>query len=233
MADLLIGIEVEPALAAVVLRTAVPGDRQGLQAAVRERDQVLLQRIDAEGVFHLERGELAIGPVRLDEEPAVLAEKAGWHAVVLKARIVEVAQHRLFGGMLHRALVLRGAPQLRLGAVAAGARLAAHEGSRRGGVRASAAGPGVGSVTGQSVKRQPPSEHDHRRGRGCKPELGCRPSGRGCGVRRAHGRHLPRSAARGRFASVTRHCHRSWRETSPGCALASRTRRCASSRSSC
>src|SRR3954447_5770147 len=146
VADLLMGIEVEPALAAVVLRSAVPGDRQRLQAAVRERDQVLLQRLDAEGVFHLERGELSIGSVGLDEEPAVLAEKAGWHAVVLKARIVEVAQHRFLGGMLHRALVLRGAPQLRLGAVAAGARLAAHEGGRRGGVRASAAGPGVGSV---------------------------------------------------------------------------------------
>ena len=94
VADLLVGIEVEPALAALVLRPAVPGDRQRLQAAIRELDQVLLQRIDAEGVFDLERGELAVGAVGLDEELAVLAEKAGAHAVVVEARIVEVAQHR-------------------------------------------------------------------------------------------------------------------------------------------
>jgi hypothetical protein len=77
MADLLIGVEVEPALAAFVLGAAVPGDGQGLQPAIRELDQVLLQRIDAEGVFHFKRGELAIRSVGLDQEPAVLAKKSG------------------------------------------------------------------------------------------------------------------------------------------------------------
>ena len=53
--DLLVRIEMEPALAALVLRPAVPGERQRLQAAVGKLDQILLQRIDAERVLDLER----------------------------------------------------------------------------------------------------------------------------------------------------------------------------------
>ena len=121
------GIEVEPALAALVLRPAVPGDRQRLQAAIGKLDQVLLQRIEAEGVLDLERGELAVGAVGLDEELAVLAEEARAHAVIVEARVVEIAEHRFLGRVVHRVLVLRGAPQLRLRPVAAGAGLAADE----------------------------------------------------------------------------------------------------------
>ena len=131
MPDLLVRIEVEPALAALVLRPAVPGERQRLQAAVGELDQILLQRIDPERVFDFERGELAVGAVGLDQEFSVLAEEAGMHAVIIEARIVEIAEHRLVGGMLHGKLVLRAAPKLRFGAVAAGAGLAADEGGRR------------------------------------------------------------------------------------------------------
>ena len=58
--DLLVRIEMEPTLATLLLRTSVPGDRERLQPSVREFDEILLQRIDPEGVFHLERGELAI-----------------------------------------------------------------------------------------------------------------------------------------------------------------------------
>src|SRR5262249_46071967 len=52
--DLFVGIEMEPALSALLLGAAIPGDRQRLQAAVRQFDQVLLQGIDAEGVLNLE-----------------------------------------------------------------------------------------------------------------------------------------------------------------------------------
>ena len=75
VADLLVRIEVEPALAALVLRPAVPGDRERLQPAVGKFDQILLQRIEAERVFDLERGELAVRPVGLDEELAVRRKK--------------------------------------------------------------------------------------------------------------------------------------------------------------
>ena len=104
---------------------AVPGDRQRLQPAVGEFDEVLLQRIDAEGVFHLERGELAVRTVGLDQELSVLAEEARMHAVIVEAGIVEIAEHRFVGRVVHRVLVLRAAPKLRLRLVAAGAGLAA------------------------------------------------------------------------------------------------------------
>ena len=69
--DLLARIEMKPALPALLLRPAVPGDRERLQPAVRKFDEILLQRIDAEGVFHLERRELAVRPVGLDEKLAL------------------------------------------------------------------------------------------------------------------------------------------------------------------
>ena len=51
--DLLVGIEVEPALAALLLRPRVPGEAQRLEAPAREGDQILLQRVDAERVVDL------------------------------------------------------------------------------------------------------------------------------------------------------------------------------------
>src|SRR5208282_6346724 len=48
MPHLLVGVEVEPALTALVLRAAVPGDRERLQTTVGKLNQVLLQRSDAE-----------------------------------------------------------------------------------------------------------------------------------------------------------------------------------------
>jgi hypothetical protein len=44
--DVGVGIQVEPALAALRARARVPGERQRLDAPVVERHQVLLQRRD-------------------------------------------------------------------------------------------------------------------------------------------------------------------------------------------
>src|SRR5262249_8746299 len=126
--DLLVGIEMEPALATLLLRAGVPGDREGLQPAVREFDEILLQRVDAEGVFHLERSELAVRAIGLEQEFPILAEEAGLHAVMTEARIVEIAMHRCVGRMLHGEPMLRRAPKLRLRLMAVGAGLAADEG---------------------------------------------------------------------------------------------------------
>jgi hypothetical protein len=40
--DSLVWIKVKPALAAVVLRTRIPGDRERLQPAIGKLDQILL-----------------------------------------------------------------------------------------------------------------------------------------------------------------------------------------------
>jgi len=91
--DFLVRIEVKPALAALLSRAAVPGNRERLQPAVRKFDEILLQRIDAEGVLHLERGEFAVRAVGLDKKFPVLAEEAGLHAVIIEASLVKIAEH--------------------------------------------------------------------------------------------------------------------------------------------
>ena len=74
-ASLLVGIEVEPALAAGRLRPRVPGDAEGLQAAARHLHQILLQRRDAQGEGDLELAGLAVGPVGAHEEPCRRGER--------------------------------------------------------------------------------------------------------------------------------------------------------------
>ena len=108
--DLLVRIEMEPALAALLLRPAVPGERQRLQASVGKLDQILLQWLDAERVLDFKRRQPAVGPVGFDEKLPILAEEAGSHAVMVDSRIAEIAEHRFVVCMLHGKLVLRAAP---------------------------------------------------------------------------------------------------------------------------
>ena len=110
--ELAIRVEVEPALPALCLGTRVPGDAERLQSPPGQLDQVLLQRMDAERVLDLEVGERAVRSVGVDEEPTVATEEAGRDAGVREARVGEVAEHRLLGRLLHRAVVMRAAPRL-------------------------------------------------------------------------------------------------------------------------
>ena len=171
--DVLVGIEVEPALAALVLRPRVPGERERLHAAVGEFDEILLQRIEAEGVFHLEGRELAVRPVGLDEELAVLAEEARLHAVIVEARVGEVAEHRGVGRMSHGVAVLGRVPQRRLAAMAAGAGLAADEGrvppQPRCGTRTA---PRAGRRSRDRARRRPRAEARQRPRRGSRSRAG-------------------------------------------------------------
>src|SRR5262249_53092589 len=121
----------KPALTAALLRPTVPGERQRLQPTVGELDQVLLQGIHTEDVLHLKGGELAVGAVGFDQKFPVLAEETGTHAVMVEARVVEIAEHGLVGRVLHGALMLRCAPELRLRLVAADAALATDKSGRR------------------------------------------------------------------------------------------------------
>ena len=95
------GIEVEPALAALILGPRVPGDAQRLQAAVGKGDQILLQRIDAEGVADLELAGPAVRPVGGDVEFAVALEEARGDVALGEAGTIEVAEHGRGGGLLH------------------------------------------------------------------------------------------------------------------------------------
>ena len=104
--DLLIGVEMKPALAALVLRPAVPGDGERLYPAVGKFDQVLLQGIDAECVFHFEGRKFAVGTVGLDEEFVILFEKAGMNAKIVEPGIIEIAKYGSGGSVLHGMPVL-------------------------------------------------------------------------------------------------------------------------------
>ena len=66
MADELVRVEVEPALAPFRLRPGVPADGEGLEPPPGEADQVLLERPDPEGVGDLELLERPVGAVRPD-----------------------------------------------------------------------------------------------------------------------------------------------------------------------
>src|SRR5262249_40922742 len=132
--DVFVGIEMKPTLAALLFRARVPGNRQCLHPTIGEFNEILLQRIDAECVLDLEGGELAIRSVGFDEILSVFAEETGKHAVIVEARIVEIAEHKSFCRVLHRTLMLRAVPQRRLRAMTAGAGLATHEARFTGGV---------------------------------------------------------------------------------------------------
>ena len=110
VADLLMRIEMEPALAAFALRARVPGKRERLDAPVGKLDEILLQGIEPERVFHFEGSELAVSAVSLHEELAVLAVEARMHAEIVEARVVEVTEHALLGRMRHGVLMLRAVP---------------------------------------------------------------------------------------------------------------------------
>lgn len=65
-------VQVEPALPPRGLGARVPADVQRLKASVRKTDEVLLRRIDAEGLGDFVVVKLSFGAVGSGEELAVM-----------------------------------------------------------------------------------------------------------------------------------------------------------------
>ena len=179
--DLIVRIEVEPALAAPRFRPSVPGDRQGLQPAVRKFNQVLLQRLDAERVLDLEVRQLPIGAIRVHEVPCRRAERRS-----TRRRRSETAPPRSHRGRsqavaaLHRPRVSRALPCGVGVAVAARRRPRC----RRSGRQPSRAEPGRQPLAArQSAAARPQRRHQipavaaHQNGE--KTSANPRPRGRG------------------------------------------------------
>ena len=120
--DALVGVQVEPAL---LLR--IPGHGERLQAAPGKGHEVLLERIDAKGVVHLELGRLPVLTLGFDHVTAVSAEEAGAGAVARETDVAKVSEHALVRRGLHRGVVMGPLPGLEGARVAAAARLAADE----------------------------------------------------------------------------------------------------------
>ena len=123
--DLLVGIEVEPPLAPGRRRSRVPGDRQRLQTAAGKLDEVLLQRLDAEGVGDAIVGQIAVGTVRAHPELVVAPAERADDALVLEPGGVEIGENRRDRGVLPRQGVMVAAPEVVLPLVAGAAGRAA------------------------------------------------------------------------------------------------------------
>jgi hypothetical protein len=73
--ELLLRVEVEPALPADVLRPTVPGKAQSLVAPAGKGDEVLLERGHPKGIGHCVVVELPVRPLGAHEELAVAPEE--------------------------------------------------------------------------------------------------------------------------------------------------------------
>ena len=106
--------EVHPPLASLGLGPRVPREAERLEPAARKRNQILLQRLHAEGVRDLELARLAVGAVRPDQELPIAPREGRRHAAMSEHRVSEVAEHGLLVGGLHRQGMVRAAVRLRL-----------------------------------------------------------------------------------------------------------------------
>ncbi|MGR9099208.1 MAG: hypothetical protein ACU826_01445 [Gammaproteobacteria bacterium] len=121
----------EPASTSLFLRAAVPSDGKGLQAPTVQLDQILLQRENAEGVFDFEFARFSVRSVGTHHKSAVPAEKPRDPTVLTDFGIVEIAEHRFFGRLLHGEIVMRTLPKPVMFGVATDAGFASDETGRR------------------------------------------------------------------------------------------------------
>jgi len=101
MVDFLIRIEMEPALSALCLCAAIPGNRQCLQATIGEGDQVLLQRIMTEGVGDWKFSLFSIGTISAYILSIIAAEKFSDDAISIKSDGIEITEHTDIIGLRH------------------------------------------------------------------------------------------------------------------------------------
>src|SRR5262249_9614611 len=99
--DALVGVQVKPASAASLLRARIERESKRLQMAVPDVDQILLQRLDPEGVLHFvdaPAARLASLAARnalgLDLVARFTAPKTGGLAEIPSDLVREIAEHR-------------------------------------------------------------------------------------------------------------------------------------------
>ena len=117
----------EPPLTAFFLGARVPTDVQGLVAATRKLDEVLLQWFVPECVVDWILRGGTTGIWCFYEEAFPFLVEGGFHIEVRELHVVEVSQDRLGVGLLHGEVVIAPMPLLSLGLVAFGTALGADE----------------------------------------------------------------------------------------------------------
>ncbi len=109
--DALARVEVEPALASLLGRTGVPADSERLVASVRQLDEVLLQRGEAEDVVDRVVGPGPVRTVGEDEVAPALPVETGGDPGVGELRVREVPEDRRLRRLLHGEVVVRAPPE--------------------------------------------------------------------------------------------------------------------------
>ena len=212
--DRFLRIEVEPALPAFLRRARVPHHVQRLIAAAREGDEVLLERVHAEGVRDLVVVHRAVGAVRVDEELAVARGEGARDAEVRVLRALEIPQHGCGGGRLHREVVVRAAPERILLRVACGARGAADE-RRVGRVPRGASPSGRGRIAPHRDRAGDEQQRHRDDDRAPRPR-GARGRRRGGGLHGARFLRLRHPSTRTRGSSRSPRCCSAKRPRSSG-----------------
>src|SRR5262245_62094295 len=126
--DPLAGIQVEPPLSPGGFWPGIPGNAQRLQAPARHRYQILLERIESEGVADFEVSEFTVAAVGTDVEPPVALVEGRRDPGVRKRRLLKLPENGSIAGLGHGAGVLGPFPRRRFGRMTARAHLAADVG---------------------------------------------------------------------------------------------------------
>ena len=88
----------------------IPGDGQALQAAAGKRNQILLQRIEAESVLYFKITHFTARPLGIHEKPVILTVKTGCHTEIFKNSIIKVSKNSGFIGHAHCQIMMGIAP---------------------------------------------------------------------------------------------------------------------------
>ena len=113
--DLFAGLQVIPALSALLGGTTVPGDVQRLQMPFADIDQILLQRVVPEGVVDFKNAGSSILADRRHHEILTLAIKPGFDSMEFDRGIIEVTEYGILVRGQHGPIVIRQLPLRVLG----------------------------------------------------------------------------------------------------------------------
>ena len=116
-----VGVEMKPALTALVFCAGVPRDSECLQPAVVQFDEILLKRPKSKRVADLKIRQVAVRAVCPNPELVVLLEESREHSVVVEGRVVEPSKDSFVGRLLHGGGMLRALPLSKFELMALGA----------------------------------------------------------------------------------------------------------------
>ena len=121
MRDWFIGVNMKPALSALVRGPGVPAKAQVSESARWETDEVLLQWSNSENVIDLELLNGAVLTFGLNYKRVATLEKTGFEPEMSEFGVFEITQDSFVTYFLHGQIVIGACPQFHLARMAADA----------------------------------------------------------------------------------------------------------------